>query len=384
MLKKATVIIFALGCMLLLTAATNKNGTHDFRASSGGKLALDLETGGTVEVIGTRGSTVSVSYEMDCTSDCDIAFEENEDGLSVTTRYTTSKGERTADVDLRIEVPRRFDVKLDSKGGGLSIDGVEGKFTGKTMGGEIVLHDVRGEAELKTMGGKITLTDSELDGSLETMGGPVLFENVVGDVRGKSMGGNVRYKNVQRRDGQPGSPARTGGDLDASTSETVQISTMGGAIEVDEAPEGADVHTMGGNIEIRDADRFVRAKTMGGDILIDAVDGWVEAITMGGDVDVTVIGTGGNVKLISMSGDITLQVPSGFSMELDLEIAYTRNSQQDYTIDTPYNVQHSVSDDWDREKGTPRKYIRAKGSTGGANSVRIETVNGNITVVEGR
>lgn len=384
MLKKATVIVLALGCISLLTAAADKNGTEEFRMSSGGELVLDLKTGATVEITGTGGSTVSVSYEMECTPECDIAFEEDGDRLSVTTRYATSTRNQSSNVDLRIEVPRRFDLKLNSMGGGLSIDGVEGKFTGKTMGGEIVLHDVWGEAGLKTMGGKITLTDSELDGSLETMGGEVLFENVVGDVRGKSMGGNVRYKNVQRRDGQLGSPARTGGDLDASTSETVQISTMGGAIEIDEAREGADVHTMGGNIEIRDADRFVRAKTMGGDILIDAVDGWVEAITMGGDVDVIVTGSGGDVKLVSKSGDITLHVPSGFSMELDLEIAYTRNSQQDFKIDTPYTLQHSVSDDWDREEGSPRKFIRAKGSTGGANSVRIETVNGNITVAEGR
>jgi DUF4097 and DUF4098 domain-containing protein YvlB len=385
MLRKATVIVFAISCISLLTAASNKeDGTREFRVGSGGELVLDLKAGGTVEISGTGGSTVSVSYEMECTPECSIDFEESKNSLNVTTRFAKGKGNQYSDIVLRIEVPSRFDVKLDSVGGGLSIDGVEGKFTGKTHGGEIVLHEVWGEAELTTMGGEITLTDSELDGLLKTMGGQVLFENVVGDIRGKSMGGNVRYKNVERRDGKLGSPPRTGGDLDASTSETVQISTMGGAIEVDEAREGADVHTMGGKIEIRDADRFVRAKTMGGDILIDAVDGWVEAITMGGDVDVTVTGSGGDVKLISMSGDITLQVPSGFSMELDLAIAYTRNSQQDYKIDTPYDLQHSVSDDWDREKGSPRKFIRAKGSTGGANSVRIETVNGNITVAEGR
>jgi len=384
MLKKATVIVLALGCISLLTAAsTDEEGTQEFPVGSGGKLVLDLKAGGSVEITGTGGSTVSVSYRMKCTPRCNIEFEESGDSLIVKTRFAKRLGNQTSEIDLSIEVPSRFDVKLDSSGGGLSIDGVEGTFSGKTNGGKIVLHDVWGEAELTTMGGRISLTDSELDGFLKTMGGRVLFENVVGNVRGKSMGGSVRYKNVQRRDGDLGSPPRTGADLGESTSETVQISTMGGPIDVDQALEGADVHTMGGNIEIRDADRFVRAKTMGGDILIDAVDGWVEAITMGGDIDVTVTGSGGDVTLTSMSGDITLQVPSGFSMELDLEIAYTRNSQQDYEIDTPYNLQHSVSDDWDREEGTPRKYIRAKGSTGGANSVRIETVNGNIAVAEG-
>ena len=310
MSKKATVIVIAISCIPLLTVAgTNEVGEQEFQVGSGGELILDHRAGGSVEITGTGGSTVSVSYEMKCTPGCTIEFEDDGDRLKIMTRFTKPTRSQNSEVELQIEVPRRFDVKLDSSGGGLSMDGVEGTFTGKTMGGEIDLHDVRGEAKL---------------------------------------------------------------------------TTMGGTIEVDEAHEGADVHTMGGNIEIGDADRFVRAKTMGGDIHIDSIDGWVEATTMGGDVDVTVTGSGGDVKLVSMSGDITLHVPSGFSMELDLEIAYTRNSQQDYKIETPYDLLHSVTDDWDRGSGTARKYIRAKGSTGGANSVRIETVNGNVTVVEGR
>ena len=62
------------------------------------------------------------------------------------------------------------------------------------------------------------------------------------------MGGNGRDKNLQRREGELGSPARTGSDLGEITTDTVQISTMGGAIEIEDAPEGADLHTMGGNI----------------------------------------------------------------------------------------------------------------------------------------
>lgn len=384
MFKKAIATVFAVGCVLLLTgASTDEQGTFEFPVGSGGELVLDLKAGGSVEIVGTGGSTVSVSYEMKCSPKCSIDFEEGANSLIVKTRFAKALGSQNSEIEMRFEVPSQFDVRLDSSGGGLSIDGVEGTFTGKTKGGRIELHNVWGEAELTTMGGRIVLTDSELDGFLKTMGGQVLFENVVGNVRGKSMGGNVRYKNVQRRDGRLGSPPRTGEDLDDSKPDTVQISTMGGAIEVDEAFEGADVHTMGGNIEIRDADRFVRAKTMGGDILIESIDGWVEATTMGGDIDVTVTGSGGDVQLTSMSGDVVLTVPSGFSMDLNLEIAYTRNSQQDYKIETPFDLRQSVSDEWDRENGTPRKYIRAKGSTGGAHSVRVRTVNGNITVAQG-
>jgi len=208
---------------------------------------------------------------------------------------------------------------------------------------------------------------------------------VVGDVEGSSMGGNVSYKNVQRRSGGAGSPPRTGQDLAEITRDTVQISTMGGAIEVKDAPEGADVHTMGGNIEIEDAARFVRAKTMGGDIRIRSIDGWVEATTMAGDVEVSVTGDGGDVKLDSYSGNIVLDLPPGFGMNLDLQIAYTRNSSKTFDIEAPGSAPTTVSSDWDYGSGTPRKYIRRSESVnGGGNAVTIRTVNGNITVREGR
>ncbi len=222
------------------------------------------------------------------------------------------------------------------------------------------------------------------DGFLKTMGGSVTFENVVGDVRGSSMGGNVRYKNVRSRGGRVVSPERTGGGVDDAVPDTVQISTMGGEVKVEEAPEGADLHTMGGNIQVRGARRFVRAKTMGGSIDIDSIDGWVQATTMGGNIEVHVTGQGGEVDLTSMAGDIELAVPAGFGMDLDLEIAFTRNSGKEFKITAPGGLKQSVTSDWDHDHGTPRKYIRMSGVVNdGGHAVKVRTVNGNVTVREG-
>lgn len=390
-MKKRTTItipsIVAVSCAALLAAGRLQAiETREFRAASGGKLKLDLQAGGTVSIAGTGGSEITVKYSLDCTPECNIAFDEGGDGLEVSTKFAEKARSQQSNIELDIRIPRSFDVELDSSGGALTIIGVEGTFTGETAGGEITLRDVQGEAKLTTMGGEITLTDSKLDGSLKTMGGAVLFENVVGDVKGSSMGGNVRYKNVRRPDGKVGSPPSTGDDLDEMTPDTVQISTMGGAITTEDAPEGADVLTMGGNIAIKNARRFVRAKTMGGDIAIDSVDGWVQATTMAGDIDVTLTGNGGDVTLTSMTGDITLRVPPGFGMKLDLEIAYTRNSSKEYRIEAPGDATTTttVSPEWDYEQGTPRKYIRSSRSVGGGgNTVKIRTINGNITVIEG-
>ena len=87
------------------------------------------------------------------------------------------------------------------------------------------------------------------------------------------------------------------------------------------------------------------------------------------------------MTLTSLRANITLRVPRGFGMDLDLEIAYTRNSRQEYRIDAPRGLKPTVSPDRDYDKGSPRRYIRAAGAVnGGGNKVKIEAVHGNITV----
>jgi DUF4097 and DUF4098 domain-containing protein YvlB len=384
-LKLLTTVfgLFALGASAPLAA---EEVTRQFDASSGGTLTLELDAGGSVVVTGTGGSSVSVAYTISPGTSPDITVDAvaTREGVTVTSSRTRSSQRHRSRVDFRIAVPSRFNIKLDSKGGAFEVDGVDGTFSGTTMGGPLTLNKVHGQATLTTMGGAIRVTGSELDGALKTMGGEVLFEDVIGDVSGSSMGGNVRYKNVKRRNGEPSSPARTGGH-DETTGETVQVSTMGGAIEIDDAPNGADLHTMGGNISVKNAKRFVRAKTMGGDIRIESVDGSLKATTMGGDIEATVVGSGGDIDLTSMSGDITLHVPAGLAFDIELQIAFTKGSRKSYEIATPFQLTQSTTSEWDYKHGSARKYIRAKGSVGGGggHTLKIETINGNIRIVEG-
>ena len=129
--------------------------------------------------------------------------------------------------------------------------------------------------------------------------------------------------------------------------------------------------------------KFIKAKTMGGDITIDSVDGTVDAITMGGDISVNSTGEG-NITLVSMKGDITLIVPAGLSMEIDIQLAYTRDSSQNYKITSDFGIKQDETDQWEYEHGSPRKYIYGRGSIGGGrNKIRIETINGNVYLKRG-
>src|SRR4029078_8479650 len=103
----------------------------------------------------------------------------------------------------------------------------------------------------------------------------------------------------------------------------LRIEKAGGEIYIDDAPNGIRANTGGGEIRIRSARKFVSVQTGGGNIQIDQVDGAVEATTGAGAIRVKMISGGcsdRDVDISSGSGDITLFVPSSFSMDLDLKI----------------------------------------------------------------
>ena len=431
-MKRISVLVVAslLLCLFVADAAAAKDRIikKKFEVEDGGRLELDLETGGSLEISGWSNDLVAVEIRIGGRDrdDVDIEFDESRSEIQVRSSFGGRRN-RKIDLEFEIMVPERFDISIDSNGGAIGISGIEGRFKGKTLGGAIELANLKGDVRLKTYGGSIKVEDSELDGKVETMGGSIAIEDVVGDLKGSTMGGKVTYRNVKSRSGEDDAViamhtmggdieadytgrdvrAKTmGGDIDVSSDEDVHATTMGGDVDVargkkvevmtfggdinvDEAPAGAKVRTMGGDIKIRSAGRFVRATTMGGDIEVDSIDGWVKAKTMGGDVTVAMTGDPDegerNVEITSMGGDITLEVPKGLSMEFDIELAYTKKkSHKNYKIVSDFDMKIERTDKWKRRLGSPRKYIYGTGEVrGGKHRIKIKTVNGNIYIREG-
>jgi DUF4097 and DUF4098 domain-containing protein YvlB len=192
----------------------------------------------------------------------------------------------------------------------------------------------------------------------------------------------------------------TSGSGAAGDSGEISIHKMGGGIDVKDAPHGASLDTMGGDIHVGNVAAFVNAKTMGGSIAIDHAtgavdvktmggaidishaDGSIKATTMGGDVTVRMVGTSAsqrNVDLNSNHGTITLTVPKDFPMDVQITLAYTKNSGKSYEIVQHAGLEERESPDWDDSLGSPRKYIRAAGHVGsGLNHVTIKTINGDV------
>jgi DUF4097 and DUF4098 domain-containing protein YvlB len=361
-----------LSVCLTVSAFGEKLIEKEFEVSDGERLDIDLKSGGSIEIRGWDRDQVSIEVRFRNCDSKDFKFDLKRVRSGVEIRSRMKRDVNRSNITVRATVPNRFDLKLRSIGGGITIDGITGRISGHTAGGELHLSNLDGSIDLVTGGGAITLRDSRLDGDVTTGGGPVLVENVDGDIDASSGGGEVVYRNVR-------TPGRD------YPKDLVHIRNAGGEINVDEAPAGADVRTGGGDIRIRSADEFVRAETGGGDIIIDAVDGWVRAGTGAGNIDVTIIGEDDekdrDVSLWTGSGDITLIVPEDLSMDIDIELAYTRTYSDRCRIISDFDVQEERTRSWDHEHGNPRKYIYGEAIlNGGENRIKIRAVNGNVTL----
>lgn len=382
-----------------------------FPFKMGGRLTLDLDTGGGIDIVGWAKEEIAVTAEIDGddAEDVNVEFDETGRGLRIHSSCD-SRWHCDADVRLTLKVPERCDVSIDSKGGSVDIEGVAGTFTGTTMGGSIELLRVKGKVDLETMGGSIDVVDCEADGKVQTMGGSVRIENVKGNLKGSTMGGSVTYNGIAARDGEkPGEEmnvhtmggdividrtdrkvkAKTlGGDVDVAKGEEVNVSTMGGDVNVDEAPSGAKVSTMGGNVTVGAVGNYLEASTMGGDVEVDAIDGWIEASTMGGDVTVTMVGDPSkgrrDVELSSMGGDITLTVPAGLSMKFDIDLKVSKGKRGRYRIESDFPMKVEETTKLEGFMGNRHTHIYGTGEVaGGEHLVKLSTHNGNIVIKKG-
>jgi DUF4097 and DUF4098 domain-containing protein YvlB len=378
-----TALLLALLAFLALPfAAIADRIDKQIPVTPGQRFDVDLRTGGSLTIHGSDDNTAVVTVEREDrdAGQTEVVVEATSGGgLRLATSFTGSRKTYSANLRIDVRLPRRFNVQLRSAGGTVHLDGLEGEFKGLTNGGKLELTNLRGAADLKTLGGDINVASSNLSGKVSTNGGNVVLDGVEGGLQGHSLGGYVTNHGVR---GAKEPIARTASDPAVMTS-------MGGNLEVEEAPNGAELKTMGGNVRVGRADKFVKAHTMGGDIVIESVDGTVDAVTLGGNVTVTVAGTGAAgshaVHLSSNAGELRLAVPADLAMDIDVQLFYTRDSKRHYRVhsDFPLKIEESV--EWDASHGSPRKLIHATGRQGAASQrIELSTINGDVYITRAK
>ena len=362
-------------------------------ASAGEELNLDLDTGGDVIVRGWDEPRVRVRTRLAGTNwqDVEVRVERQTNGVRVTSRYPFNRNNWSSDNRFEINVPRRFDVRISSAGGSLTLMDIEGRFTGHTGGGDFVLERLTGSSSLTTGGGEIHVTDSDLSGRVQTGGGTVLLSNVRGGLRGSSGSGPVIYGDSTVSSGGSTSSLSAVGVNDSRISVgreyrggTLNINKAGGNVDLEAAPNGARVQTGGGRVTVGRAGGDVRATTGGGDVTVGPASGSVSAGTGAGEVRVIVDGSPAADQVIeawSGSGRIIIELPADFDGRLELETAHTRTHEGTARITSDFELNREPLTDWEDRYGSPRRYLRASAVLGRANRrVIVRTVNGEIVI----
>ncbi len=388
-LMSIILMIFCLGLPLY-----SGGGREDFRYNSppdhprnavesleertfktGSSLILDLETSGSVWIRSSTEEKVSIKLYKYGTAieKAEVVINEESGGIRIQTRCSEKNRSGRNGINMELTVPETCNLTVNTVGGDLSIDGVKGRIEGTTLGGDIVLTNLEGEVRMETLGGDIAIGTSRLEGSVNTLGGDIRIKGLNGNLQAETLGGKVVYL-----DSAP-----------ESTLEPITVDSLGGNINIDEAPAGIDAKTLGGNITIDRAGDYVNAETLGGDIRIGEIDGRIYASTLGGEINAVITGdpteSGKDATLESLGGDISLTVPDGLGMDIEIVLEISGHRLKDFHIlsDFDLTIEEREATPAERENGV-RRVITAQGITGdGGNRIYLSTINGHISLVRG-
>ena len=351
--------------------------TGDVAVQSGGTLYLDLRTGASITIRGTDANRVTMRAMLGGRDWHNTWITLHNDGgdARIESGYRDKERNQSSSHRIEITVPRRFNIRISSAGGGITISDVEGTFSGETGGGEIRIDRARGSARLSTGGGPVNVFSSTLSGSVSTGGGSVLIQGVRGGLTGSSGTGDVLYGGGSEGNAITYSESSDGARLGSDGKTYVR--KAGGSVTINNAPGGASISTGGGSINVGAAGGDVKASTGGGDINLGRVRGSADVSTGAGDVTI-IVTPGRPVDITSGNGNVTLIIPSNLSADFDLETAFTDNHGPTQ-IRGDLDLSTTVTRDWDSSRGTPRRYVRSRDTVGGGGPrIKVRTVNGDI------
>jgi len=279
-------------------------------------------------------------------------------------------------VNYEVSMPRTYNLDVLTQAGNVETQDIDGRVTLVTSGGNITAGRVGGPEAAGTR--------------LETQGGHISVEEVNGELRAFTAGGHINAANVQGdavlRSG--------GGHIRAGTIRgTAQLETRGGNISVQRAGADVTATTDGGQIDFGEGAGSIRARTGGGGIRILRVAGPTQLVTSGGSIFLTKVqgavrastaaGTitawftpEGNLfgasQLESRQGDIAVYLPR----ELPVTIEATIEMADEHRIDADPSFPLKVSY---LDSGAGGRAVRGECAlNGGGQVLRLKTVAGNI------
>jgi hypothetical protein len=177
------VVILSCALLLLLTAGAAVADTRierDLALAPGGRFVLDTDSG-SVTVVGTSRSgahVVITSSREDIESLYSFEFNESADKVEIRVErkgkisswFGWTKG---SGLKFRIEVPSQTELSIDTAGGAIDAESIDGEIRLDTSGGSIEARRIRGNVLADTSGGPISVENGEGDVEADTAGGGI-------------------------------------------------------------------------------------------------------------------------------------------------------------------------------------------------------------------
>ena len=263
-------LVFVFLCFAMLFADTQDVINRSFKVSEGGTLTMDVSRGSIevdtwskdmvkVKVIRRvrtsdedRADRIFRKYEVDFSQSGNDVTIETDDRLR-SGFLSWFKG-YNLQVRFLITVPEKYNLKLRTSGGSISVRDIEGDVKTRTSGGSLKFSYVKGPVWGKTSGGSITLDGCSGDADVHTSGGSIRIGTVKGEVKARTSGGSIKVKEVMG---------------------TINAHTSGGSVSayISKQPEGdCSLTTSGGSITVNldnDIGVDVNARTSGGRVYTD-------------------------------------------------------------------------------------------------------------------
>ncbi|MFV1979780.1 MAG: DUF4097 domain-containing protein, partial [Rhodothermia bacterium] len=196
-----------------------------FSTSPGADLVIKVP-GADLQVVSGRPDVAEISVFLDADNMnkaqeylADLNFEIKSDGGDV---YVTAKsnsdwgwsGQGDARLTVRAQIPQRFNAKLSTSGGDVSVEQLTGTLALATSGGDIELGTINGD------GIKVTTSGGDIEAG--ALNGPMKLTTSGGDIELGAVNGPEIYVTT------------SGGDIEmgAVSGGAVTVKTSGGDIEV--------------------------------------------------------------------------------------------------------------------------------------------------------
>lgn len=357
---------------------------------------FDVQPGGRLNILSDAGPITVRTWEQSQVRVRVInpqAYDVSIDQSGNEIRVVADDDRGRSRIRFEAQVPREFNLELDTGGGAIEVDDLLGNVYADTSGGSITVGRVEnGDVVADTSGGRIEIREVvNGDVSADTSGGRIEIGNVIGDVEADTSGGNISIGDV---DGNVNADTSGGRISVGAVTGNVSLDTSGGSIEAGYAGGRMTAETSGGNITLEGSDRLliadtsggtirvqrsggpVEVDTSGGNIYLGPINGYIEADTSGGSIqaELGIIepGQDAHIDLDSSGGDIELLIPADHGATVSARIEVSRRSRGDYRIYTDFPLAISGQDE--------REVLGQGDINGGGDRIRIETSNGDIRI----